>query len=212
MIAALYVQPDGVYSGLPDVDLWPESRDARRYDGPHPVVAHPPCQRWTRMHGFVEHVYPGRFKLGDDGGCFASALASVRKYGGVLEHPEGSRAWAHFGLLEPPRGGGWIRADVLDGFDGWTCCLDQGAFGHPARKRTWLYAHGVDVPSMRWGSANGHFPWVSFLEYNTPEGRRRAIRTGICQRLSKRQRAATPPAFRDVLLAMARSVGMQADA
>jgi hypothetical protein len=37
------------------------------------------------------------------------------------------------------------------------------------------------------------------------ECRRRAIRTGVCQRLSKRQCAATLPAFRDVLIAMARS-------
>ena len=29
MIAALYVIPDGVYSGRADVDPWPESRDAR---------------------------------------------------------------------------------------------------------------------------------------------------------------------------------------
>jgi hypothetical protein len=204
-VAALYVQADGAYAGINGVELWDEARDARRYAGPWPVVAHPPCQRWTRMHGFVEHVYPGRFKLGDDAGCFAAALASVRRWGGVLEHPEGSQAWEHFGLLEPPRGGGWIRTDALYGFDGWACCVDQGAFGHRARKRTWLYACGVDLPSLHWGSANGDFPWVSFLEHNTPEGRRRAIRTGVCQRLSKRQRSATPPAFRDLLLSIART-------
>lgn len=46
MIAALYVQTDGVYADIPDVELWDEARDARLYTGPHPVVAHPPCQRW----------------------------------------------------------------------------------------------------------------------------------------------------------------------
>ena len=41
-VAALYVQPGGVYYGLPDVEPWglPE-RDAREYAGPWPVVA--PC-------------------------------------------------------------------------------------------------------------------------------------------------------------------------
>ena len=46
MIAALYVERDGIYYGLPDVDPWDEARDARLYPGPHPVVAHPPCARF----------------------------------------------------------------------------------------------------------------------------------------------------------------------
>ena len=43
MIAALFVETGGVYFGLPNVDPWDEERDARLYDGPWPVVAHPPC-------------------------------------------------------------------------------------------------------------------------------------------------------------------------
>jgi hypothetical protein len=42
--------------------------------------------------------------------------------------------------------------------------------------------------------------------YHSAEERRRAVRTGVVQRLSKRQRAATPEPFRDLLLGMARSV------
>lgn len=49
MIAALYVETDGAYFGLPGVDPWDEARDARKYAGPHPVVAHPPCQRWGKL-------------------------------------------------------------------------------------------------------------------------------------------------------------------
>lgn len=49
------------------VDPWPIDRDARKYAGPHPVVAHPPCQRWGRFwHGSTRK--PHQFQLGDDGG------------------------------------------------------------------------------------------------------------------------------------------------
>ena len=48
MIAALYVEKDGVYSGLQGVDPWDEARDARLYAGPRPVVAHPPSSPLIR--------------------------------------------------------------------------------------------------------------------------------------------------------------------
>src|SRR6478609_11904694 len=135
MIAALYVEKDGAYFGLPGVDPWDEARDARKYAGPHPIVAHPPCQRWGRFwHGSTRK--PHQFQLGDDGGCFAAALASVRKWGGVLEHPAHSSAWRAFWLSEPHRAG-W---SVADDFGGWTCQVEQGHYGHRARKATWLYA------------------------------------------------------------------------
>jgi hypothetical protein len=38
MIAALYVQSDGCYSMLPNVDPWDKKRDARRYSGPFPAL------------------------------------------------------------------------------------------------------------------------------------------------------------------------------
>jgi hypothetical protein len=49
MIAALFVDPAGVYSGLEDVDPWGPPQDAREYLGPHPVVAHPPCSSWCQL-------------------------------------------------------------------------------------------------------------------------------------------------------------------
>jgi hypothetical protein len=200
MIAALYVAKGGCYFGLEGVDPWPEERDARLYAGPWPVVAHPPCERWGRYHGGAPSTWP-RLKLGDDKGCFAAALAAVRRWGGILEHPEGSHAWRAFELNTPPRWGGWVVADWAGG---WTCCVEQGAYGHRARKATWLYAHGIDLPSLAWGSAPGDF--VRLDEgFHSIEERARAVKTGACQRLSANQRKATPSAFRDLLLSIARS-------
>lgn len=79
-VAALYVERGGPYFDMPDVDPWDKERDARLYDGPHPVVAHPPCARWCKLAALVESR--GGAKRGDDGGCFAAALAAVQRWGG----------------------------------------------------------------------------------------------------------------------------------
>lgn len=198
MIAALFVQRNGVYFGMPEVDAWDEERDARKYGGPFPVVAHPPCQRWGRYWGGAPSTFP-RLVLGDDGGCFASALSAVRKWGGVLEHPEGSHAWAHFGLNTPPRCGGWI---VADWEGGWTCCVEQGNYGHRARKPTWLYAHGFAPPPLVWWPSKAKIGEGEV--YADEAAKRRAVKTGAVQRMGKRERSATPVPFRDLLISMAR--------
>lgn len=199
MIAALFVAKGGCYFGLPDVDPWDEARDARLYNGPWPVVAHPPCARWGRYADGGPSARVKRIK-GDDGGCFESALSSVRRWGGVLEHPAASSAWKRYMLLAPPRAGGWVSADW---HGGWTCWVDQGHYGHRGQKGTWLYAVGVELPTLTWGQSARR---IALVEGETREQRRRRIRTGTVQNLSKRARAATPLPFRDLLLNMARSV------
>ena len=196
-VAALFVERDGVYANLEGVEVWGKERDARLYAGPHPVVCHSPCERWGRYWNGGPSARVPRQK-GDDGGCFAAALNAVRTWGGVLEHPEASAAWAWHGLTPPPRGGAWYAADFLGG---WTCCVEQGYYGHKARKATWLYACGVKPPRMRWGRAPG-----DFVRARDGHDLEREKKTGACQRLSRKQRAATPPEFRDALLAIARSV------
>lgn len=206
-IAALYVDPRGCYAGLDGVDLWDEARDARLYDGAAPVVAHPPCTRWCQLAGLVQHRWG--YRVGDDGGCFAAALAAVRRWGGVLEHPALTRAWPAFGLNEPPAGGGWVPAS-LDG-DGWVCSVEQVAYGHPARKATWLYAVGCELPSLRWGSTRGSGrPTIGGMYKGAAAQvsycRNHSSRLDTMPRISKRAASATPHEFRDVLIAMARSV------
>lgn len=205
MIAALFVCPGGVYWDLEGVDPWDERRDARLYAGPWPVVAHPPCERWGRYwHGGPNSVRFQRERRckGDDGGCFAAALASVRRCGGVLEHPEASTAWRWFDLNEPPYDGGCIAADFIGG---WTCRVEQGHYGHRARKGTWLYACRVSaLPSFKWGPSEAAVRlddgFHSAEERRRLKGERRNV-----ERLSKRERLTTPLPFRDVLLAIART-------
>ena len=195
MIAALFVEKNGIYSTFDNVDVWDIERDARNYAGPWPVVAHPPCTRWCRLAGLVEARWG--YKRGDDGGCFASALASVRTYGGVLEHPAYSDAWRAHDLTPPKTGGGWQSADFVGG---WTCYVEQGRYGHLAKKATWLYACGVELPALLWGHVADRDvkATVSWCGNRTWANQGRP-------RIGKKAASATPIAFANVLVDMARS-------
>lgn len=199
MIAALYVETDGAYFGLDGVDPWDEARDARRYAGHLPVVAHPPCQRWGRFwHGSTRR--PHQYKLGDDGGCFEAALEAVQKFGGVLEHPCDSRAWRHFGLTPPKRFAGWQPAG--DGIS-WTCYVEQGHYGHMSRKPTWLYAAWCEKPELNWAKGEQRLHPKALEKYGYAKARRIGMTAMVGGKDKTRIRNATPPAFRDVLLAIA---------
>lgn len=194
MVSALFVETNGVYFGRDDVDPWDEPRDARKYNGPHPVVAHPPCSRWCRLAGLVEARWG--HKRGDDGGCFAAALNAVRTFGGVLEHPAYSDAFAAFGIA-PPLPGGWQRTIC----GGWVCHVEQGRYGHPAKKATWLYAHGAAyLPSMDWRTlaVGESSALVSWCGNHTDKFDKRP-------RVGKRVASRTPQAFRELLIAIAAS-------
>ncbi len=199
LIAALYVTEGGCYFGLPHVDPWGESRDARRYAGPHPVVAHPPCQRWGRFwHGSTRK--PHQFKLGEDGGCFKSALAAVRKWGGVLEHPCDSRAWEIFGLTSPERFAGWQSAG--DGL-GFTCYVEQGHYGHMSRKPTWLYSVGCELVELNWSKGSQRLHPVALARHGYEKARRIGITAMVGGKDKTKIRNATPELFRDVLILIA---------
>ena len=213
-IAALFVDPKGIYPELLGNDMcWDEARDARTYVGVDPVVAHPPCQLWVNMAAVNWKRYrrqlPAWYPGGDDGGCFASALASVRKYGGVLEHPAGSHAWEwnpHL-LFKPyektdhPRatpGRGWLtvcRPSTLLTPEArcmgeWVAEVWQSAYGHAARKRTWLLYCGKRPPfELNWTREPGTHQ-VGWFDRNKPT-------------LSKRAASATPRAFAEELIRLA---------
>ena len=189
--AALFVQPDGCYVGRPDIDAWPEQRDARRYAGPLPVVAHPPCQLWGAMANVNYARWGGEHnRPGNDGGCFAAALQSVRRFGGVLEHPAKTKAWAAHGLAQPS-GIGWQR--TIDG--GWVCEVWQSAYGHRANKATWLYYCGTRPPlNLRWSRPKG----THQVGFHDQRGKLANKPT-----LGKREANATPEEFMNALLTLA---------
>lgn len=210
MLAALFVETGGGYFGMAGVDPWDEVRDARTYPGPFPVVAHPPCQRWGKLWAgqplWIKRTGE-RKRKGDDGGCFASALAAARKWGGVIEHPWGSHAWPVFGLNRPHREGGWIVADF---YGGWTCCVEQGRYGHYARKPTLLLAYKASLPELDWGKGEPRLDPAVIARMGLQRAKRLGEVGARGGGTDSRPRIGTPARFRDLLLSIARSCEPQA--
>ena len=198
MISALYVMPDGPYN-IKGIDLWDEKRDARKYKGPNKVIAHPPCERWGRYWGGgpMLHNTDKQKLLGDDDGCFAHALWSVRTFGGVLEHPEASHAFNFYGLPIPLRIGGW---SLIDKYGGRSCCVAQGNYGHRAQKLTWLYGVDIHFIDLKWGLS----PNKARIDegFHSKEERVYLIKKGARERISKKELMTTPIEFRDTLIEM----------
>jgi len=190
-IAALYVETNGCYYGLPDIDPWDEKRDARNYRGPHPVIAHPPCQLWGNM-AYVNYARWGgeHNKPKNDGGCFSHAFNSVKLYGGILEHPAFTRAWKEYNIPKP-NGIGWVNHGNF-----WVCEVWQSAYGHQARKRTWLFYCGERAPhELRWDRLDG----THQIGFHDQRGKARNKPT-----ISGKKASATPIEFRDELIDLVR--------
>jgi hypothetical protein len=189
-ISALFVQPEGCYKGVDGIDPWDEERDARKYNGSNTVIAHPPCQKWGKMAPVNWARWGGEHnRIGNDGGCFKSALKSVEKWGGVLEHPGQTIAWATFGLDKPIKGH-WTASRL-----GWVCEVWQSAYGHRANKSTWLYYVGLQLPyDLKWNRPVGSH------QVGCPDKRGKARNKPV---LNKAESNATPVEFRDELIKLA---------
>lgn len=166
--AVLYVREDSHYKAMP-VDCFDASRDARTYAGPLPVVAHPPCRAWGRLR----HLAKPRH---DERGLALHAVDMVRKFGGVLEHPENSTLWPVAGLPAP---------GCFDGWGGWTMTVHQAWWGHRAPKPTRLYIVGKrarQIPALPYTMGD-------------PGGR--------IESMGRREREETPPELAEWLVELA---------
>jgi hypothetical protein len=193
-VSAIYVMSDGPYRARLE-DCWDEERDARGYIGPNPVVAHPPCKRWGRWW-----YADGSERPGNDGGLFNHALGCVMTWGGVLEHPAASHAWAAHGLRRPINGE-WIHAMEHPRKHGtlWTTQVPQRNYGHKARKLTWLLYFGdTPPPPLDWS------PPKKQTHYLCPPGRKKGTRGDTSVKLlTRRENAETPGPFADLLISLA---------
>jgi len=129
-IAALFVRHDSIYKVFPGVDCYDVERDAKKWVGGCPVVAHPPCRAWSAL----AHMSTAPQSERD---LTPWAVEIVRQWGGVLEHPQRSRIWRE--LPKP-----WMN-------DRWGTVIEcnQWHWGHVASKPTRLYVCGLSsLPEM----------------------------------------------------------------
>lgn len=180
-VAVLFARRDSVYKTL-GADVWDEERDALKWPGGAPVVAHPPCRLWGALHRLSTAPAAER-ELAH------FAVRAVREWGGVLEHPARSRLWAAAGLPQPGERDAW---------GGHTLAVAQWWWGHKAEKWTWLYICGVeprDVPA--WPYKIGEATHCI-----AQSNRRQRLR--LRPEVTKAEREHTPPALAAWLLEVAR--------
>ena len=108
-------------------------------------------------------------------------------------------------MIAAPR---WRAGWEPDG-GAFVCCVAQGNYGHRARKLTWLYAvaPSTHLPQLDWSIPAPR----SRLDYGFHSAAERAAKRHEvaprvnASRLTAAENLATPPAFRDLLLIIARS-------
>lgn len=182
-VAVLFARSDSIYKQLPGCDVWDADRDATRWDGGSPVIAHPPCRLWGRLAYFAKSSDPEKER---DLARFA--VTCVQRFGGVLEHPKGSRLWQDQSLPFPGQ---------RDEYGGWTLPVLQFWWGHRAEKATWLYIVGVDPNKL---------PAIPLVLGDAPCVVQTRKRINARPHLHKKEREQTPIAFAEWLLETARQI------
>lgn len=176
-VAVLFARADSIYKTIPGVDVWDRERDARKWPGGSPAIAHPPCRAW----GTLKHM--AKCEPGERGLAILS-VNLIRKFGGILEHPKRSALWPFMALPMP--------GDAQDRWGGWTLAVRQFDFGHPAEKATLLYIVGVKP---------GELPPIPIVigaaeKVVGTSGRRRDGSRKAHREISKAMREKTPPYLR----------------
>lgn len=185
-VAVLFARRDSIYKTIPGCDVWDEDRDARKWTGGAPIVAHPPCAQWGQLRQFsrpdeeVKALSPW-------------AVNQVRTYGGVLEHPARSALWKDCGLPAPGRGDK----------SGWTLSAPQFWWGHPAEKASRFFIVGIepaDVPPIPF--ALGEPPMLICSS-------RKNRKAGHGRYVPHSQRDVTPPLLAEWLVELARRTSVR---
>lgn len=188
-VAVLFARRDSYYKRLPDCDVWDADRDALRWPGGCPVVAHPPCRAW----GQLRHLARPRT---DERELALWAVEQVQTWGGVLEHPRRSTLWPVAQLPAPGR---------RDAHGGWTLPISQHWWGHRAEKLTFLYICGVEprqIPDMPLLLAEPE-AMVGTSGRRKDGTRRRSGDPGYKPEITKAEREHTPPALAAWLVLLA---------
>lgn len=176
-VAVLFARQDSIYKTMSECDVWDIERDARNYAGELPIVGHPPCRAW----GALSHM--ARVKPRPDEKALAPyCVQQIRKYGGVLEHPKGSKLWKTLGLPEPE--------EFPDAFGGFTLLVDQYDWGHIAHKATRLYICGCAISDLPGLPKKNLAPTKWSIAGESKNGGVKGT-----HRISDKMREATPPDF-----------------
>lgn len=176
--AVLFARRDSIYKTL-DCDVWDEDRDARKWPGGAPVVVHPPCRLWSKLAPLSKAPI-------EEKQLAIFAVAKVREFGSVLEHPAHSKLWEC--LVIP--GERLPAPGKRDSFGGFTISVPQWWWGHKAEKMTWLYVcrllgHLPEMP-FKLGEAT-HVVSSGYARFRGDRGR------SMKPEVSKREREAPPP-------------------
>ena len=84
LVTVLFVSDKSYYLRDNRFDCWTKNRDALQYEGSSPVIVHPPCRLWGRLRALSTADIKEK-KLA------VNSVYYIRKFGGVLEHPAGSK-------------------------------------------------------------------------------------------------------------------------
>ena len=166
-VAALFVRKTTHYAEL-GCDCYDAERNALTWSGGCPGIFHPPCRSWANLAHFAK-PREGERELA------LWAMAKVREFGGVLEHPFNSKLWREAGCLSP---------GVRDQHGGILVPVLQSWWGHRAAKKSCIYVVGP-LPEI---------PYLADAPTAT-----------TVERMGRAERERTPPALASWLVEVARA-------
>lgn len=174
-VQVLFTQAKSTYLDL-GCDCYDLQRNALSIKSKLPAIYHPPCRAWSRMRTFSKVPVGERFLA-------IWSVSRVRRYGGIVEQPAGSKLWKFLDLPMPGSG--------YDIFGGFSISIDQHWFGHKAKKNTWLYIKGCSVNDLPPYPMN--FDLITHCLNSSLKSRR-------LKELSKNKRSYTPILFAEWLI------------